>query len=47
MTWSTFFDLHSMENRHLLASYAFVLFLQAAYFARIVWAWKHPKSPKS
>lgn len=40
MTWHTFFDLSTMEGRHLLAVYALVLLLQGGYFAWTAWNWR-------
>jgi len=31
MTWHTFFDMHTLESRHLVFSYATVLLLQGGY----------------
>lgn len=47
MNWHSFFSLQTMESRHLLASYIVVLTIQGGYFARIVWSWTHPKSPRN
>jgi hypothetical protein len=47
VTWHTFFDLSTMQSRHLLAAYAFVLIVQIGYFARIVWQWRHTKAPRN
>jgi hypothetical protein len=46
MTWHTFFSLSTMQNRHLLASYAVVLLIQFGYVARITWQWHHTKNPR-
>jgi hypothetical protein len=46
MTWHSFFSLSTMENRHLLAVYAFVLVVQFGYFGRIAWQWHHTKRPR-
>jgi len=39
MTWHTFFDMHTLESRHLVFSYATVLLLQGGYFCVVVWSW--------
>ncbi len=39
MTWRSFFDLGTLESRHLLASYAFVFLVQGGYFAWLVRGW--------
>jgi hypothetical protein len=46
MTWHSFFNLSTMENRHLLASYAVVLVIQFGYCARIAWQWHNTKSTR-
>ena len=43
MTWHTFFDMHTLESRHLVFSYATVLLLQGGYFAWVAWGWMHTK----
>jgi hypothetical protein len=39
MTWHSFFDMSTMEGRHLLASYAFILVLQVGYLAWTARGW--------
>ena len=46
MTWHTFFNLSTLESRHLLAAYATVLVIQAAYLARVAWQWRQTKTPR-
>jgi hypothetical protein len=46
MTWHSFFNMSTMENRHLLAAYATVLVIQAGYLARVAWQWLHTKNPR-
>ncbi|NYF81103.1 hypothetical protein [Granulicella arctica] len=47
MTWHTFFDLSTLESRHLLAVYALVLLTQGGYFAWTLWGWlKLKKLPR-
>jgi hypothetical protein len=46
MTWHSFFNLSTMQNRHLLASYAVVLVIQIGYVTRIAWQWHHTKDPR-
>jgi hypothetical protein len=46
MTWHSFFNLSTMQNRHLLASYAVVLLIQFGYVAHVAWQWHHTKSPR-
>jgi hypothetical protein len=46
MTWHSFFDMSTMENRHLLAAYATVLVIQVGYLARVAWQWHHTKNPR-
>ena len=45
MTWHTFFDLSTLEGRHLLASYALVFLLQGGYFARLIRNWRNVRNP--
>jgi hypothetical protein len=45
MTWHSFFNISTMENRHLLAAYATVLVIQIGYLARIAWQWHQTKAP--
>jgi hypothetical protein len=46
MTWRTFFDLSTMEHRHLLAAYAAVLIIQGSYFGWIAWNWSRTKGSR-
>ena len=46
MTWSSFFDMSTMEHRHLLFAYGVVLVIQGGYFAWIAWNWLQTKSPR-
>lgn len=46
MTWHSFFDLSTMEERHLLASYAVVLLVQGGFFLSIVMGWRALKKPR-
>ena len=39
MTWHSFFNVSTMEHRHLLASYAVVLTIQVGYFGWTAWNW--------
>lgn len=45
MTWSTFFNLSTIEHRHLLAAYATVLIIQGGYFLLVLRAWLRTKGP--
>ncbi len=47
MTWKSIFDLHTMEHQHIVYTYVTVLAVQAAYFARLIYIWTHPKSPQA
>jgi hypothetical protein len=47
MTWHTFFDMSTMEERHLVFSYATVLLLQGGYVAWIAWNWRALRKPRS
>lgn len=47
MTWHSFFDMSTMEERHLVASYAFILILQVGYLAWTAWGWRAFKKPRS
>jgi hypothetical protein len=46
MTWHSFFDMSTMEERHLVASYAFILLLQVGYLAWTAWGWRAFKKPR-
>jgi hypothetical protein len=43
MTWQSLFDLSTMDHRHILAAYATILLVNIAVFARLAYAWTHPK----
>jgi hypothetical protein len=47
MTWHSFFDLHTMEHRHLFIAYALVLGIQGGYFGWIVRQWTRIRDPRS
>jgi hypothetical protein len=47
MTWHSFFDLSTMEERHLLASYAVVLLVQGGFLLSIILGWRALKNPRS
>ena len=40
MTWHAIFDFSTAEERHLVASYAAILLVQAGYFAWTAWQWR-------
>jgi len=46
MTWHSFFDMSTMEERHLVYSYAVVFLLQGGYFAWIAANWRRSKRPR-
>ena len=46
MTWQSFFDVSTMEHRHLLFAYAIVLVIQGGYCAWIAWNWAHTKGSR-
>ncbi|MDW5266795.1 MULTISPECIES: hypothetical protein [Acidobacteriaceae] len=46
MTWHTFFNLSTIEHRHLLAVYAIVLIVQGGYFLSILRGWLRSKKPR-
>jgi hypothetical protein len=46
MTWHTIFDFSTMEERHLLASYATVFVIQGGYVAWMIWNWRLSKKPR-
>lgn len=46
MTWHSFLNLSTMQHRHLLASYAFVLVVQLGYFGYTLWQWRRTRSPR-
>jgi len=47
MTWHTFFNLSTLEHRHLLAAYATVLIVQGGYFLSILRGWLRSKGPRN
>jgi len=46
MTWHSFFDLSTMESRHLLAAYATVLVLMGGYAGWTAWNWVRVKGTR-
>jgi len=46
MTWHSFLNLSTLENRHLLAAYITVWTIQGGYFAWMAWQWRHTKRPR-
>jgi len=46
MTWNSFFDVSTMEHRHLLFAYAIVLLIQGGYAGWIAWNWVHTKNAR-
>jgi hypothetical protein len=47
MTWHTFFNLSTMEHRHLLAAYIVVWVCQGGYFGWTAWQWHRIGKPHS
>jgi hypothetical protein len=43
MTWHSFFDLSTIQHRHIVATYSAVILVNATVFARLVYTWTHPK----
>jgi hypothetical protein len=43
MTWQSFFDLSTMDHRHLLAAYSTIILVNLAVFSRLVYSWLHPR----
>lgn len=39
MTWHSFFNLSTMEHRHLLVAYILVWAIQVGYLGRMAWQW--------
>lgn len=46
MTWRTFFNMNTMENRHLVFAYGTVLVIQIGYFCRIALQWNRSKGSR-
>ena len=46
MTWHSFFNLSTMEHRHLLFAYIAVWTIQIGYLGRIVWQWRQTKNTR-
>jgi len=47
MTWHTFFNLSTLEHRHLLAAYIAVWGVQIGYLGWVVRGWRRSKNPHS
>lgn len=47
MTWHSFFNLSTMEHRHLLAAYATVVIIQGGYFILVLRGWLRSKGPRN
>jgi hypothetical protein len=46
MTWKDFFNLSTMEHRHLLLVYLTIWVVQGGYLAWIARNWLRTKSPR-
>lgn len=46
MTWSSLFNLSTMEHRHLLFAYAAVFAIQGGYLGWVAWKWAHTRTPR-
>jgi len=46
MTWHSFLNLSTLENRHLLAAYITVWAIQGGYFAWVAWQWRRTSRPR-
>lgn len=46
MTWQSFFNISTMQHRHLLFAYATVLVIQGGYFGWIALSWFRTKGPQ-
>jgi hypothetical protein len=46
MTWHSFFNVSTLEHRHLLAVYIGVWVIQGGYFSWIAWNWRKVKEPR-
>ena len=44
MTWQSFFDLSTMDHRHIFATYAIIILVNLVVFGRLLYAWTHPKA---
>lgn len=45
MTWHTFFNLSTLESRHLLAAYVAVWTIQIGYLSWVLRGWLRSKGP--
>jgi hypothetical protein len=43
MTWHSFFDVSTIQHRHILATYGGIILINATVFARLVYSWTHPR----
>jgi len=43
MTWHTFFDMSTMQHRHLVYTYAGVWIVQLSYLGWILFNWNRSK----
>jgi hypothetical protein len=46
MNWHTFFSMSTMQNRHLLFTYAGVWVVQLSYLGWILYSWKRVKTSR-
>jgi hypothetical protein len=46
MTWHSFFDMSTMQHRHLVFTYAGVWIVQLSYLGWILKNWLQTKSPR-
>ena len=44
MTWHSFFDISTIQHRHILATYGGIILINATVFARLLYSWTHPKA---
>lgn len=47
MNWHSFFDMSTMQHRHLVYTYAGVWIVQLSYLGWILYNWNHTKTPRA
>jgi len=47
MTWHTFFNLSTLEHRHLIFAYTAVWAIQIGYFGSVLRGWLRTKTPRN
>ena len=43
MTWHSFFDVSTIQHRHILATYGAIILVNIVVFGRLIYTWSHPR----